>query len=252
MKQRSDSALSVKLRFLLLVSSLLWCVAVHARSENDTINLNHTCKPCDMDLGSRSNCESLSMRDGSTRGCDNGFSPLLAIKTNLVEWAGVMPDFRRYTFVPNLELEWFFRDRWSLTGKGSYIRRNYGGGFFGVSSWSLEPRLWLRGSVPQGYIGTYGELGDYDVQNSRMEFGGATGRFWSAGLTFGAVIPFTLRFGLDIGLRGGYRRTTVRDYSHGSGGDYFERRRLDHHWGVTGIEVSLYWRFGTTIKSQRP
>ena len=85
-----------------------------------------------------------------------------------------------------------------------------------------------------------------------MDFTGATGRFWSSGLSLGAVIPFTDRLGLGIGLRGGYRHSTVRDYSHETGGDYLERTGTDKHWGITGINISLYWRFGKTVKKQRP
>lgn len=185
----------------------------------------------------------------------NVFCPVIAVKTNLLEWAGVMPDFRHYTFVPNLEVEWYFRDRWSLSGKGSYIKRGYGGNkFFAVSSWSIEPRLWMWGDgrFRWLYLGVYGQIGDYDVQNNRMDFTGATGRFWSSGLSLGAVIPFTDRLGLGIGLRGGYRHSTVRDYSHETGGDYLERTGTDKHWGITGINISLYWRFGKTVKKQRP
>lgn len=43
------------------------------------------------------------------------FRPLLAVKTNLLYWATVMPDFKSYTFVPNLEIEYFFKERWSLS-----------------------------------------------------------------------------------------------------------------------------------------
>lgn len=185
----------------------------------------------------------------------NVFRPVIAVKTNLLEWAGVMPDFRHYTFVPNLEVEWFFRDRWSLSGKGSYIKRSYGGDkFFAMSSWSIEPRLWIWGNSRFRwlYLGAYGQIGDYDVQNSRTVFTGATGRFWGTGLSLGAAIPFTDRLGVDIGLRGGYRHSTVRDYSHEIGGDYLERTGTDNHWGITGINVSLYWRFGKTVKNQRP
>lgn len=189
------------------------------------------------------------------RGQDGPFRPVLAVKTNLLEWAGVMPDFHRYTFVPNLELEYYFLDRWSVSGKGSYIKRGYGGGrFFAVSSWSLEPRWWPWGDgrFRWLYLGVYGQAGDYDVQNDRVTSDGSTGRFWSTGLSLGAAIPFTDRVGVDVGLRGGYRHSTVRDYTREAGTDYLDRAGTKNHWGVTGINVSLYWRFGKTTKRQRP
>lgn len=186
---------------------------------------------------------------------DRPFTPVVAVKTNLLEWAGVMPDFRHYTFTPNLELECYFRNRWSVSGKGSYIKRGYGGDrFFAVSSWSLEPRWWIWGDgrFRWPYLGVYGQAGDYDVRNGRMTSDGATGRFWSTGLSFGVAIPFTDRLGVDAGLRCGYRCTTVRGYASESGVDYLDHAGTKKHWGVTGINVSLYWRLGKTVKRERP
>lgn len=175
------------------------------------------------------------------------FRPLLAVKTNLLYWATVMPDFKSYTFVPNLEIEWFFKDRWSLSGTGNFAKWSYGNGnFFGISSWSIEPRWWFKGDgrFRWFYLGAYGQVGDYDVQNDRVSLDGNTGKLWGAGLSLGAVIPFSDRFGLELGIRGGYRHAKVNGYVH-EAPDYFrEFTERDNHWGVTGIKASLYYRFG--------
>ena len=179
------------------------------------------------------------------------FRPLLAVKTNLLYWATLMPDFHSYTFVPNLELEWFFCDRWSLAGTGNYAKWGYGGGdFFGISSWSLEPRFWFSGNgkFRWFYLGVYGQAGDYDAQNDRLDRDGATGKLWSTGLSFGATIPFTDRLGLEIGLRGGYRHSSVRAYSWEAPDYFLDYEASDNHWGVTGIKASLYFRFGRGSK----
>lgn len=175
------------------------------------------------------------------------FRPLLAVKTNLLYWAGVMPDFRHYTFVPNLEIEYFFKERWSLSATGNYMKRSYGSGdFFGISSWSVEPRWWFKGDgrFRWFYLGAYGQVGDYDAQNSRTALDGTTGKLWGAGLSVGAAIPFSDRFGLEMGIRGGYRHAGTKEYIHEAPDYFLERKGTDNHWGVTGIKASLYYRFG--------
>lgn len=172
---------------------------------------------------------------------------MLAVKTNLLYWAGVMPDFKRYTFVPNLEIEYFFKKRWSLSATGDYMKRSYGNGcFYGISAWSVEPRWWFRGDgcFRWFYLGAYGQVGDYDVQNSRTALDGTTGKLWGAGLSVGAAIPFSDRFGLEVGIRGGYRHAGMKEYVHEAPDYFLERKGTDNHWGVTGIKASLYYRFG--------
>lgn len=175
------------------------------------------------------------------------FRPLLAVKTNLLYWAGLMPDFKHYTFVPNLEIEYFFKERWSLSATGNYMKRSYGNDdFFSISAWSVEPRWWFKGDgrFRWFYLGAYGQVGDYDVQNNRTALDGTTGKLWGAGLSVGAAIPFSDRFGLEVGIRGGYRHAGMKEYVHEAPDYFLERKGTDNHWGVTGIKASLYYRFG--------
>ena len=175
------------------------------------------------------------------------FRPMLSVKTNLLYWAGIMPDFHRYTFVPNLEVEWFIGNRWSLAGDGNYAKWGYGDDdFYGISSWSIEPRWWLKGDgrFRWFYLGAYGQIGDYDAQNSRITLDGSTGRLWGAGVSIGAAIPFSDRFGLEVGCRGGYRHSVAKGYMHEAPEYFLEHRGNDNHWGITGLKASLYFRFG--------
>lgn len=176
--------------------------------------------------------------------------PLFAIKTNLLYWATLMPDFRSYTFVPNLEIEWFFKNRWSLSGTGNFAKWTYGNNFLGISSWSIEPRWWFKndGYYHWLYLGVYGQIGDYDVQNSRIENDGNTGNLWGIGLSFGGVIPFSNRLGLEIGIRGGYRYSEMKAYSHETPDYFLDYETQDNHWGITGLKASLYFRFGKGSK----
>ena len=182
---------------------------------------------------------------------EEGFRPILAVKTNLLYWAGVMPDFKQYAFVPNLEIEWFFCDRWSLAGEGAYTtRRHDEGEWFGISSWSLEPRWWLKndGSYRWLYIGAYGQVGDYDVQNEKTDRDGNTGNLWGAGLSAGVAIPFARHWGAEVGIRAGYRHAEGNAYSYEAPDYFLDYTHADNHWGVTGIKVSIYYRFGKSTK----
>lgn len=187
-----------------------------------------------------------------TGGEEGSFRPIIAVKTNLLYWATIMPDFKSYTFVPNLELEWFFADRWSLTGIGNYSKWAYrDDNWFGISDWSLEPRWWLKddGSYRWLYVGVYGQVGDYDVQNDRIEtYDGNTGRLWGLGLSVGAAIPITKHFGVEVGIRGGYRHSKVKAYTYEAPDYFLDHTGTDYHWGVTGIKVSVYYRFGKSSK----
>ncbi len=179
------------------------------------------------------------------------FTPIIGIKTNLLYWATVMPDFNSYTFVPNLEVEWFFAKRWSLTALGNFALWDYNGGdWFGVSSWSIEPRWWIWGDSKFRwiYLGVYGQVGDYDVQNDRVDRDGNTGKMWGAGLSVGAVIPFTKHWGCEIGIRAGYRNAIVRAYSYEAPDYFLDYQTTDNHWGVTGIKASIYYRIGKKNK----
>lgn len=223
-----------------MVLGFLITDATNAQQASDTVVVYYQQGRSDVDLSLR-----------NSKMAQEEFHPLLAVKTNLLYWATVMPDFKSYTYVPNLEIEWFFKDRWSLSGTGNFAKWSYGNGkFFGISSWSIEPRWWFKGDgrFRWFYLGAYGQVGDYDVQNDRVSLDGNTGKLWGAGLSLGVAIPFSNRFGLELGLRGGYRHAKVNGYVH-EAPDYFrEFTEKDNHWGVTGIKASLYYRFGKSNK----
>ena len=173
------------------------------------------------------------------------------ISTNLLYWATVMPDFKSYTFVPNLELEWFINNRWSLAGEGSFANWRYRDNrWFGISSWSVEPRWWLNGDgrFRWLYIGAYGQVGDYDVQDNETDWNGNTGKLWGLGLSAGVAIPFSKHFGLEVGIRAGYRHSKVKSYTYEEPDYFLDMKGTDNHWGVTGIKASIYYRFGKSAK----
>lgn len=174
------------------------------------------------------------------------FTPLLAVKSNLLYWVGVMPDFKHYNWTPNLSVEYFFADRWSINGSGAYAKRKVGNDqYYGISAWSLEPRIWLNadGAYRWLYAGLYGELGDFD--NQRMHIDDyQTGKFGGLGISLGAYIPVTERLGAEVGLRAGYSRRSIDYYTPENGHYYFDYNKKRNKFGITGINISIVYRFG--------
>ena len=160
------------------------------------------------------------------------FLPLLGLKTNLVSWAGfwARPGYRtleRSTYMPNLSAELFFAGRWSVCGSATYADWSYDGGnqYQGFSAYGLEPRLWLmeNSCYRLFYLGIYGRTGDYDLGRtdsravSRDE-ANTSGTYMEGGLSAGCYLPLTVRWGLEVGVRGGFRHEKGKAYDIESSG----------------------------------
>lgn len=184
----------------------------------------------------------------------NRLEPLIAVKTNLYSWAGMTPDFEYTAFTPNLSAEVFFLHRWSAVVTAAYANWDYDGNkqHWGVSGYSLEPRFWLKGDGRYRwcYIGVYGKLGDFDnhsTDSKRITDGtsNCTGTYWEGGLSVGCYLLLNAHWGVEVGLRGGYRSSDVNAYDIEATDYYFNRNFKEDHFGVTGVNVSISYRFGS-------
>lgn len=177
---------------------------------------------------------------------------IFALKTNLADWAGLTPDGRLAAFRPNLAAELYFARRWSVMASAAYS--NWKGGkehrFWGVSGYSLEPRFWLKGDGRYRwfYLGAYGQLGDFDYQplpegDTAAAGISHTGRYWHAGLSFGVYLPLSRHWGIEAGVRGGYRNATVKAYDNEPPHAYYHHDASSVRWGLTGINLGVGYRF---------
>jgi hypothetical protein len=102
---------------------------------------------------------------------DRGSRALFSLKTNLLLWAGVLPDFKHTTPVANAALEYYITDCWSveLGAMYSYWRYDSNREFQGISGYRLEPRyrFALPGDRFELYLGIYGRVGDYDLHKRK-------------------------------------------------------------------------------------
>lgn len=165
---------------------------------------------------------------------DDAFRPFFGIKSNLVQLAGLMPNGKYYTPTPNICLEIYILPWLSVEGKALYANWDYGSRQnswivtdatgqknhtfdnqrHGLSAYSGEIRIWpfIDGKHRWLYVGPYFQSGDFTNCNwadDRVEDGlkNCTGTYLSAGLTLGTYIPFSNHWGLEAGLRLGYRRS---------------------------------------------
>lgn len=171
-------------------------------------------------------------------------APTLAIGTNLLQWAGFRPDFTHTTTIPNIYVEYYFLKRWSVKGAFAYCDWSYDNGkrFQGISSYSLEPRFWLKKDEKfRGFFfGIYGQAGDYNQKDIEQNH---TGKYYSGGLSAGYLYPIYRGLAVEVSLRGGYRHATVKKYKSGEDCNDLCRKYTKKEFTVTGSCLSLVYRF---------
>lgn len=187
----------------------------------------------------------------------------LAVKANLLPWCTVAPSIhlgtgdtkiRTGSFMPNLEVECFFAERWSVVLGGLYSDFSYkdkSRDKWAVSKVSLESRVWMYPGEFTGLnTGLFAEYGDFDVRGSDVDpdkdiLYGRTGRFWSAGASVGYLFPLGAGLSAEASLQAGFR--SVFDgkkyrYDKLDNRNYLETRFSSTGF-MLGLKISLVYRF---------
>ena len=181
------------------------------------------------------------------------FKPLWGLKTNLYTLAGMTTEVKHATLMPNLEVEYFAFDRWSVAASALYSYRDLGQQeFWGVSSYTLEPRFWIdAGEKYRGlYTGVYARLGDYDIRRSaeqQVTTDNHTGSYYEAGVSLGYVLPLSPHWHLEAGISGGYRRVQDKVYEVEQDKHYLLRKENQTGLRLTDIRLSIGYRLGRWI-----
>jgi len=187
----------------------------------------------------------------------------LSVKTNLLPWCTLAPsillgdgpvEFNRGSFMPNLELEYCFRERWSVDASFLYSYYSYGSNpdnLWGVSSVTLEPRFWLTGDnrFRWVWVGAFGQYGDFDIRGEKISTDGLygrTGKFASGGMSIGCMIPLGAGFCVEAALQGGYRSIFGGEkYRYDKADDKNYQESLFGATGmVIGFRLSIVYRIG--------
>lgn len=147
---------------------------------------------------------------------------LLAVKTNLIPWFRVTPSLlltggeaslRKGSVMPNLEVECYFAERWSVSVAGLYADFSYKGrdeNQWAVSGITVTPRIWplQAGAFQWLHVGVFGQYGDFNVQGEEISaelLYGRTGRYCTGGATVGCLVPLTSGFCIEGEVQAGYR-----------------------------------------------
>lgn len=177
------------------------------------------------------------------------YRPVIGIKTNLLYWAGFFPDMTWKQVLPNLSLEFFFADRWSVAVDGAASLRLRNGRdqkLCAFSSFGGEGRYWFRkGGLYKGfYAGIYLNGGTFDRSPKHTEDLGHTGTFVGVGLSAGYTYMFNQWLGLEIGIRGCFRHVEDDRYQHVDPNYFYRSTEYKNGVRLGGVFLNLTGRFG--------
>lgn len=164
-----------------------------------------------------------------------------SLKTNLLYDA---------LLVPNVGLEFFFKERWSVALNWMYAwwktdRRHY---YWRVYGGDLETRFWLKqegyGSRRSGHhVGAYVQTGTFD-----FELGGRGYMVddwgYGGGLAYGYALPVARKLNLDFSVGLGIFHGVCKEYLPIDGHYVWQVTKKRNWIGPTKVEVSLVWHLG--------
>lgn len=168
------------------------------------------------------------------------YSDHLALKTNLLDYAILMP---------NIELEWMFVNRWSVAVEvqGAWYAKNKNSAsrkIYRLASVIPEVRYWAidRSRWHGMYVGVFGGVPFYDLDGM---FGkkGHEGEGGMVGLSVGYMWPISKHLSLDAGVGVGYMHLSDKVYIPYDGHFPYQFTRNINYFGPLRLKLSLVWRF---------
>lgn len=168
------------------------------------------------------------------------YSLYMAVKTNLLYDA---------LLVPNLALEFYLGNRWSLSGGWMYAwwKNDTRHRYWRIYGGELELRRYFGRKAEEKpltghHLGIYLQGLTYD-----FEWGGEgylSHWTYGAGISYGYSLPVARRFNLDFGLGVGYLGGTYDTYIPTETCYAWQRRSRRHWFGPTKAEITLVWLLG--------
>ena len=175
--------------------------------------------------------------------------PLLALKTNLLFDAALMP---------NVEIEVPVGKRWSVNGEYAFPWWQFDRGKYcmQVLMGGLEGRYWLgsrksredREVLTGHFLGLYAGGGKYDLQWGEKGYQGEF--FIAAGVSYGWATRIARHLHLEFNIGIGLLRT---DYRHYHARDNYQTLLWQEHgkytwFGPTKAKISLVWLLNRRVK----
>lgn len=187
-----------------------------------------------------------TMQSETSRAVAPSLHPLLALKTNLLFDAALMPNF---------EVEVPIGRRWSMNGELMFPWWLFEGDKYclQVLSGGLEGRYWLANRNKHGvltghFLGLYAGGGKYDLQ---WKENGYQGEFFiAAGVSYGWATHIARNLHLEFNIGIGLLRT---DYRHYHARDNYQtllwQENGKYTWfGPTKAKISLVWLLNRKVK----
>lgn len=169
---------------------------------------------------------------------------LFALKTDLVRWAGIRPGFETATFMPNLALEFYFSDRWSVNASAVYSHWNAFSGrdkLFAVAAFDGGGRFWFsgKGTFRGFYAGAYGSAGSFNKYEDADA--ARTGTFWGLGLGVGYMQPLSRHWALEVEARGMYIDSRTDHYNREGAFNYYDYTKSENKI-LPSVRLNLVYR----------
>lgn len=167
----------------------------------------------------------------------------LAIKTNLLYYAALMP---------NIELEWLVNRHWSvaLEGNVAWWSNKARAKIYQLAIIDAEARRWIRPRGPWHgfYVGLFAGGGWYDFENGGP---GYYGEGVMTGLSLGYMWPVSRNLSLEAGIGAGYMHTRYKEYQPLDGHHVYQRTKDLDYFGPLKVKFSLVWRLWDLNKPGR-
>lgn len=166
------------------------------------------------------------------------------LKTNLLGYAVLMP---------NAEIEWMFRDRWSaaLEIQGAWYAKSTPHKVYRLATLTPELRYWTSGGRRWNgmYVGLFGGAGLYDLSNGKK---GHKGEGVMAGLSAGYMWPIGKHLSIDAGIGAGYMwaHDKVYDPVPLDGHFLYQYTKNIDYIGPLRLKLSIVWRL-QSVKNNR-
>lgn len=162
-----------------------------------------------------------------------------ALKTNLLYDA---------VLLPNLELEWFINNRWSVSLEGdvAWWKPDFNR-VYRLALVSPEVRYHISPRAPWHgmYVGCFAGGGLYQLENRHTGYRGEGGL---GGFSFGYMWPVGKHLLFDAEIGAGYMYTRYKEYESREGHKLYMRTKTLNYFGPLKVKFSIAWRFDITTK----
>lgn len=148
-------------------------------------------------------------------------------------------------FMPSLEVEYRFNERWSaaIEGNMAWWHNNGKHKYYQLATIVPEVRYWFKPQGPRKghYLGLFGGAGWYDLENGGRGYRGEGGM---VGLSYGYMFPVGKYFAFEAGIGLGYAHLKYAEYLPLDGHYVYQQTDRTHYFGPLKLKFAFVWNIG--------